>query len=654
MANPTLRLQTGTLYASNDASTFTGTGGPFGFSVFTSQFGGVVSSAGLAGEPFNDTVYAVQTGDEVVFVVAVVNSTPGQQAFDVRVRVTPPAGFGTPVDGANLSVTDGAGTDLSISGDVFGASGLLISSPLAGYDADSGRNIALITYTMVATSSLPGPLVSLVSRADLVHVAATSGGADVTSLTPASASTTIVTAAPDPVVAAEADASAIAAGQTIAFDVTIPLPSGTLEDLRLDVILPPGSADLTFVSASIAHVGAGLSLATPTISAVGGVAFGTVTATAGVADKTLGIRLVVSAGGTSSGPATLRTVISAVSAGAAGGRWTADIASSVGVVVPPAPPALAGLWTGQRASTTIAVHPFGGAVLGAGQVGRSGTLAITLQDPSLGRLSATGPGSIDASGATFVMTGTFAELQAAARQVVFTPGRTGSELFTLTLADALGGVAQDGTTALVIAASTDTAQAAQHFAPVPTMTFLTATADGQQTLADGEEYHGPVDYLRGQYIYDGSEKVAIVAQAPNVFVKNFTGDAAVALLSGQNVVDAGQGSNFLIGGTGTDVFYLDGRSSAVTWNTIVGFHAGDIATLFGFKAGVSRYWWEENAGAPGYTGRTLRADLPGLGVGQAEITGSLTFAGATKAVTDGYALTTGSIGGIDYMTIFAF
>lgn len=650
MPGPILRLQTGTLYASNPASTFTGTGGPWGFSVFTSQFGGVVSSAGLAGEPFDDVVYAVQTGDEVVFVVAVLNTTPGQRAFDVRVRVTATPGFMAPADGINLSVTDGAGTDLAISGDLFGPAGLLIAAPLAGYDPDSGQNIALITYTLQAGANLPGPLATVTSRADLVHAAAAPGGADLAAASPASATTTLVTAAPDPVVVAEADASAIAAGQTIAFDINIPLPGGTLQDLRLDTILATGSAGLAFVSASVTHVGAGLTLGTPVVGTDGTIRFGTVTAAPGAADDTLGVRLVLRAQGTSSGSATLRTVISAVSAGAPGGRWTADISSSVGVVVPPAPPQLAGIWTAQRATTTIAVRPFAAVLLDAGQADRSGTLAITLQDGALGRLSTTGPGSINTAGSSFVMTGSFAALQQAARQVVFTPAQAGVERFTLTLADAQGGVAQDSSAALTIAASSDTARLAQHFAPDPTASFLTATADGQQTLAIGEEYHGPVDYLRGQYIYDGLEKVVIVAKAPNVFVKNFVGDAAVALLSGQNVVDAGKGSNFLVGGTGTDVFFLDGRSNAVTWNTIVGFHAGDIATLFGFHAGVSSYWWEDSAGAPGYEGRTLRADL----TGQGQTTASLTFAGATRAVTDTYALTTGTISGIDYMTIFAF
>jgi Ca2+-binding RTX toxin-like protein len=178
---------------------------------------------------------------------------------------------------------------------------------------------------------------------------------------------------------------------------------------------------------------------------------------------------------------------------------------------------------------------------------------------------------------------------------------------------------------------------------------LTSTADGSRTVAQVETYQGPVDYLQSQFIYDGTAALAIVAQTPNVFIKNVAGSAAVELLSGQNVVDAGHGSNFLLGGTGTDVFFLDARQPVETWDTIVGFNPGDIATLWGFKDGVSRYWWDDNAGVTGYTGRTLRADLAGTG----HIDASITFANTTAANTNQYAVTTGSIAGNDYMTIFS-
>ena len=647
--NAVVTLQMGTLYASGEDSSFTGTGGPWGYSPWTSQFGGVVSSAGLAAEPFDDVVYDVAAGDEVTFVIAVQNLAPGAQAFDVRVRGTMPPGFITPAGGADLSVTDGAGTDLPVVGDLFGPNGLALGAPLAGYDPVSGQNVALITYTLQAGPALAGPDATLPATALLTHVASVQGGADLGLV--ASAGTTVVSAAPTPQVAPETNPAAVARGQTIAFDIALPLPGGTLRDLRLDTVLPAGAAQLALVSADIVSIGAGLQVGTQVIGADGGMRFGTVVNTASTAaDGTIVARLVLRADGTVSGPAALRTVLTAADPNHAGERWSATVSSSVGVVVPPAGPRLEGVWTGQRATPTMIVHPFAALQLGGGDPGQQGTLAITVQDGALGRLVSFpgAAGSLDPAGRTFLMTGSMAALQDTARQMLFTPSQIGTARFDITLVAADGGVAQNHLTAISIGPSADDGHVAQHFA-ASTATFLTSTADGQQTLAGGETYQGPVDYLREQYIYDGAEPVVIIAQAPNVFVKNFKGDAAIALLSGQNVVDAGKGSNFLIGGTGSDVFFLDGRSDAVTWDTIVGFHPGDIVTLFGFHAATSRYWWEDRAGAQGYEGRTLRADLQGDGRAGA----SITFAGTTKALTDSYALTTGQIGGIDYMTVFA-
>jgi len=118
---------------------------------------------------------------------------------------------------------------------------------------------------------------------------------------------------------------------------------------------------------------------------------------------------------------------------------------------------------------------------------------------------------------------------------------------------------------------------------------------------------------------------------------------------GRNVVDAGPGSNFIVGGTGDDTFFLNGSQGAVTWDTITGFHPGDAVTLFGFHAGTSSFAWTDAEGAAGYTGRTIHADLAGDG----GITASLTFAGTTAADTDGYAVTTGTVGGVDYLAVTA-
>ena len=53
------------------------------------------------------------------------------------------------------------------------------------------------------------------------------------------------------------------------------------------------------------------------------------------------------------------------------------------------------------------------------------------------------------------------------------------------------------------------------------------------------------------------------------------------------MLDGGGGSNFLTGAadpSSVDQFFVDGCGNAVTWSTIVNFHPGDSATIFGFKA----------------------------------------------------------------------
>ena len=198
-ATPVLTLQAATLYASGLNSTFTGTGGPFGFSPFTGQFGGTITSAGLASQPFNDIVYDVAPGDELTFVIAVQN-TASAPAYHVALRDIMPAGFVVPASGIGLTVTDGLGNDLSTSGDLFSAGGLLISQPLAAYDPNSGQNLALVTFSLDAGSALPGPYAALQTTAVLTSLQASATGPDISSANPASISTTVVTAAPSPVV----------------------------------------------------------------------------------------------------------------------------------------------------------------------------------------------------------------------------------------------------------------------------------------------------------------------------------------------------------------------------------------------------------------------------------------------------------------------
>ena len=177
--------------------------------------------------------------------------------------------------------------------------------------------------------------------------------------------------------------------------------------------------------------------------------------------------------------------------------------------------------------------------------------------------------------------------------------------------------------------------------------YQTETATNVSSRPDGVAYAGPVSYLQREYDYAGTQGVAIAASDPNVFIHGGPGDDAISVTSGRNVLDGGTGSNFLSGGTGTDTFFVDGRGGQVSWGTLVNFHAGDMATLWGFDPAISTRSWSANEGAAGYTGATLHADLLGHG----GTTASITFAGLSMADVARFSISTGSVGGSAYLLI---
>lgn len=184
-----------------------------------------------------------------------------------------------------------------------------------------------------------------------------------------------------------------------------------------------------------------------------------------------------------------------------------------------------------------------------------------------------------------------------------------------------------------------------HTLYAPPAFAMTDAASGVSNHPDGTVYSGPVSYLQQQLLYTGSDAVAISASQPNVFIHGGPSSDAIAVSSGQNVIDGGQGSNFLIGGTGTDTFFLDGRGGQVTWDTLVNFHAGDQATVWGFDPANSNWTWAGVDGAAGYTGLTLRADLGG-------VASSITFAGLSTTDTTRFAISTGTVSdGTPYLLI---
>jgi hypothetical protein len=173
----------------------------------------------------------------------------------------------------------------------------------------------------------------------------------------------------------------------------------------------------------------------------------------------------------------------------------------------------------------------------------------------------------------------------------------------------------------------------------------------------GTIYTGPVAGLQKQFLWGSDDNAAISTTAQNVFVKGGSGSDALAVSGGQNVLDGGGGSNFLVGGKGAgsqDTFFVDGRGGVVTWSTIVNFHLGDQATIFGFHAGISTLPFTDDDGVQGFTGITAHSELNGAGTG---VNASMTFAGIDRATMDAhFTFTTGTLlegtpDAIDYLLV---
>jgi hypothetical protein len=142
--------------------------------------------------------------------------------------------------------------------------------------------------------------------------------------------------------------------------------------------------------------------------------------------------------------------------------------------------------------------------------------------------------------------------------------------------------------------------------------------------SNGTPYSGPVAGLQSDFIYTGSDNLDVTANVPNVFIHTGSGEDAinVSRSNGNNVLDGSTNSNFYVGGTGDDTFFVDDRgASADIWSTVSNFHAGDAATIFGITQSGFDTSWVDGQGATGYTGLTLHVTASG------HPTASLTLAG---------------------------
>ena len=223
-------------------------------------------------------------------------------------------------------------------------------------------------------------------------------------------------------------------------------------------------------------------------------------------------------------------------------------------------------------------------------------------------------------------------------------------------------LAADGTMTVAFAGGQDSLRNIQalHFSDetvaTASMPWLSATATASgavATVAMDDPGAGAPSYLRAQYINAGATAQSLSTQAPNVFIRGGSGDDAIQASGGRNVLDGGLGSNFLTGGAGADTFFTDARAPGAVWNTIRNLHAGDAATLWGFTAGVSSYRWDGVAGAAGFQGATLRANIAG-GAGRTGngTDASITFAGLSVQQAQNLQVSTGTQPGGSYLYIY--
>ena len=205
---------------------------------------------GLAATPINSNLSGIDAGDRVTFAIVVENTGSGLTgAFDVRVKESLPAGFAVPGGGLNLCATDGTGAAISTT-NVGGGTGLLdqgvelvdpgpTANPtgaLDPYNATSGRNIAVITFDLIATTAVT-PRETLTDTATLFNYAGKEGGPDHTA-TDRTDTATVTIADPKETKTisgtnqAHTTGNNVAIGEIVTYVVDITVPEGTTPTQR--------------------------------------------------------------------------------------------------------------------------------------------------------------------------------------------------------------------------------------------------------------------------------------------------------------------------------------------------------------------------------------------------------------------------------------
>ena len=301
LSEPILNMTKGVIATDHATGTFTDPVAPTSVTAPGStgfRFGGTLNSTNLDSTPIDANLTNVDAGDLVTFAIVVENTgTSRKGAFDIEIRDLLPAGFAIPAAGVglNLRVTDGTGATVTYT-NVGGGTGLFDlgirlddpgATPSSGgslendggaidaYDANSGRNIIVITYDLVAETSVT-PNETITNTATLQHYAGVEGGIDHTA-TDLTDDATVTTSIPtiDKTITSTNQAfttgNNVTIGEIITYTVTVTLNEGTTHHVNLVDTLDQGLAFVGVTSISTNNPGdvSWTGSTTPAFAAVG-------------------------------------------------------------------------------------------------------------------------------------------------------------------------------------------------------------------------------------------------------------------------------------------------------------------------------------------------------------------------------------------------
>ena len=293
ISEPLLGITKGVVSTNNAAGVFTpSTVAPAGVTFSQpgapgAAFTGTITSGGLATTPIDATLSNVLGNDLVKFCIVVENTGSGRNgAFDVAIKdIFDAARMQVPASGFNLRVTDGAGTAIPFTGDLFGA-GITLVDPSAatgslrpgktsaGVVNNTGTNIAVITYDLqLKPSVIPSDVIP--NTATVTKYASTEGGPNflppagisddtkVTVMGPAVTKTLVGTSIVD---AFNSNTQGVI-GELVTFDLRVEVPRGTTPSAVVVDSLPTGLAFVRMVGTPIVDPGVTFTgSATPTVT----------------------------------------------------------------------------------------------------------------------------------------------------------------------------------------------------------------------------------------------------------------------------------------------------------------------------------------------------------------------------------------------------